>query len=177
MLRLIVLALLLGPLAVQAQVYKTTDEHGNVVFTDTPPANSESSERIEIRQPNTAPPPEARPEPTEEVSDSEPVEAAPTTVAIVSPANETSIPMGPGNFDVEAEVSPELRDGEYLQLTVGGIPWGEPQRATRWELTNIFRGAQDLTVSVVDEDGETLVTSSPVRVFVHRPSINFRNRN
>lgn len=177
MLRLIVLALLLWPLAAQAQVYKTTDEHGNVVFTDTPPADTESSERIEIRQPNTTPPPDARPYPEPPPAETVEPESEPVSVAIVSPANETSFPMGPGNFDVEAEVSPELGEDEYLQLTVGGIPWGEPQRNTRWELTNIFRGAQDLTVSVVDANGETLVTSSPIRVFVHRPSINFRNRN
>jgi hypothetical protein len=53
-----------------------------------------------------------------------------------------------------------------------GTPWGEPQQATTWNLTNVFRGAHDITVAVVDEEGQQLANSEPVRVYVLRPSIN-----
>ena len=84
--------------------------------------------------------------------------------------------MGPGNFAVDAKIAPALGSGESLQLYIDGIPWGNPQRETSWALTNIFRGAHDLTVAVIDGDGEQLASSDPIRVFVHRPSVNFRNR-
>ena len=103
-------------------------------------------------------------------------EAAPLSVSIVNPAPETSIPMGPGNFSVDAKVAPGLGSDESLQLYIDSIPWGDPQRETSWALTNIFRGAHDLTVAVINGDGEQLANSDPIRVFVHRPSVNFRNR-
>jgi hypothetical protein len=80
--------------------------------------------------------------------------------------------MGPGNFSVSASVRPSLVDGTLLQLYMDGTPWGDAQRETTWSLTNVFRGAHDITVAVVDEDGEQLTTSAPVRVYVLRPSIN-----
>jgi len=150
-----------------AQVYRTTDAEGNVVFTDKPPADT-AAEPVEIPPTNTSapPPPRVVPPPAEE----EP--AAPvTTVTIVAPAHETSIPMGPGNFSVSAEVRPSLDDGEALQLFLDGEPRGEPQQGGNWDLTNVFRGAHELTVQVVDADGETVAQSQAVTVYVFRPSV------
>lgn len=175
--RLLLLALLLFPLGSLAQaVYRTTDAQGNAVFTDTPPANATAADRIEIRPTNTAPPPEVLTPPPAPVDTTE-AEVVSYTVTITSPANETSFPMGPGNFSVSAEVSPALRQDESLQLFIDGTPREEPQLTTTWDLTNVFRGQHDLTVGVIDGSGETISLSEPVRVFVHRPSTNFANRN
>jgi len=174
MLRKLLFAMLLTSMAVSAQIYRTTDEQGNVVFTDTPPAGSGPAETVELQQINTTPAPPTRTAPQAEQQPEE--EAAPLSVSIVSPAPETSIPMGPGNFTVDAKVAPGLGSGESLQLYIDSIPWGGPQRETTWALTNIFRGAHDLSVAVINDEGEQLASSDPVRVFVHRPSVNFRNR-
>ena len=174
MLRKLLFAMLLTSMAVSAQIYRTTDEQGNVVFTDTPPAGSGPAETVELQQINTTPAPPTRTAPQAEQQPEE--EAAPLSVSIVSPAPETSIPMGPGNFTVDAKVAPGLGSGESLQLYIDSIPWGGPQRETTWALTNIFRGAHDLSVAVINSEGEQLASSDPVRVFVHRPSVNFRNR-
>ena len=166
--RTLLLTTLLFAFTANAQIYKTTDEDGNVVFTDSPPADSASTQKIEVRQPNTtpAPAPQAAPAPA-----SEPAEQEPTNyeVAITAPANETTIPNGPGNFSVSASVSPTLHSEHSLQLFMDGSPWGDPQRGARWNLTNVFRGQHDLTVGVLDSDGETLALSEPVRVYVFRP--------
>ena len=150
-----------------AQVYRHVDEHGNVTFTDQPPPDAE---RVEIREPNTlaAPPvieraPEASPEP-------QPVEYE---VTITAPAPETAIPRGPGNFSVSASVTPGLNSGYQLQLLIDGAEEGEPQRATNWALTNVFRGARQLEVIVIDERGKELARSPAVTVYVFRPSSNF----
>ncbi len=177
MTRLLLLALLAFPLASLAQtVYRTTDAHGNVVFTDTPPANATQANRIEIRPTNTARPPEVPAPPVPEETPE--VEAAVEAyrVAITNPANETSFPMGPGNFSVSATVNPALRKGDSLQLFMDGTPRGEPQPGASWDLTNVFRGRHDLTVGVIGPAGETIILSDPVTVFVFRPSTNFTNR-
>lgn len=169
--------LCLLPLIASAQIYKTTDEHGNVVYTDKPPASEGiTTEQVELEPTNTAPPPPDIPSfiPAAPASD----EGGPGyNVSITSPANETTIPMGPGNFSVGATLQPRLQPGHKLQLDIDGETRGEPQTSRSWALTNIFRGAHQLTVRVVDEAGATVATSPPVTVYVHRPSINFRNRN
>ena len=164
------------PLTVAAQIYKTTDEDGNIVYTDKPSASGNTTEKVELNPTNTAPPPPevSRPEP--EIVKEEPEQES-YTVVIDTPANETTIPMGPGNFLVSAGINPPPKGGENLQLHVDGTPWGEPQASASWDLKNVFRGAHDLTVSVLDSKGEPLVTSPPIRVFVLRPSINNKNRN
>tara|TARA_R110002110_G_scaffold205066_7_gene417179 strand:- start:324558 stop:325079 length:522 start_codon:yes stop_codon:yes gene_type:complete len=167
-------ALLLVPLLATAQIYKTTDEDGNVLFTDSP--GGATTEKIELPSTNTTAPPPAGVIPPPEPAPSE-EEARQYEVTITSPDNETTIPMGPGNFSVSAAVTPRLIEGAQLQLLMDGEAQGEPQASGNWDLTNVFRGAHDLTVAVVDGSGERVAQSDPVRVYVLRPSVNFKNRN
>jgi Domain of unknown function (DUF4124)/Penicillin-Binding Protein C-terminus Family len=171
--RLLLLALLLLPLTGLTQnIYRTTDAEGNVVFTDSPPANATPADRVEIRPTNTVQPPQIPPRPASENSSNVEAEVASYTLTITEPANETTFPMGPGNFSVNVNVSPALSSAENLQLFVDGAPQGEPQSASTWSLTNVNRGQHDLTVGVIDDSGKTLAISPPVRVFVMRPSVN-----
>ncbi|MEH6635489.1 MAG: DUF4124 domain-containing protein [Halioglobus sp.] len=184
MFRLPLLAVLFSLLAcfsgsTTAQIYRTTDEQGNVVFTDKPAASSSSTERVEIQPTNTTPAIQSRPDPVSEPAsdaDEENTGDLALSVKIVAPADETSLPMGPGNFSVSAQVKPALEADAVLQLYIDGIPWGKPQQGSSWALTNIFRGEHNLTVAVIDTEGKPLATSPPIRVFVHRPSLNFRAR-
>lgn len=179
MTRLLLLALIALPLAASAQIYRTVDENGNVVFSDTPPPEGASGEKVELQPINTTPPPEPRPDlAPREPEDEEPESAAlEYGVAITVPANETTFPMGPGNFSVSAVVRPALGADHRLQLYMDGTPRGDPQTVPSWALTNVFRGAHDITIAVLDAGGDHLAVSEPVRVYVLRPSINFRNRN
>lgn len=174
MLRILLLTLLLTPLAgIGQSIYRTTDKDGNVVYTDAPPAGTSASEEVKLPPTNTAPPPPDLPRP----ADPEPTEnAVAYEVAITSPANESTIAMGPGNFSVSASVKPDLRKGQALQLFMDGQAQGEPQTGTSWNLTNVFRGGHDLTVNLLDKEGQVLASSDAVRVYVLRPSINYPNR-
>lgn len=163
------IVLLALPALAQTSIYRTIDEDGNVVFTDAPPADSKRKiERIENPHINSMPPPEDI-EPLAKPADEPQDDGAAFEVVITDPANETTIPNGPGNFSVGATVSPALGSGHTLQLFMDGSPWGEPQRGARWNLTNVLRGQHDLTVGVIDTAGETLAMSEPVRVYVFRP--------
>ncbi|MCB1678231.1 MAG: DUF4124 domain-containing protein [Halioglobus sp.] len=175
---LVALLFLLPALGGAETLYKTTDRDGNVIFSDTPAPDGVVSEKITVREPNTAPPPPSMPAPSPEPK-SAAAEATAYSVAIIFPTDETTIPNGPGNFSVSAEVTPPLQDSDALQLYIDGIPWGEPQSVPSWSLTNIFRGEHSLKVAVIDTDNDDrhLAASAPIRVYVHRPSINFRNRD
>jgi hypothetical protein len=165
----LIFSLALGAAAV-GQVYRVVDEHGNVTYTDKPPKDAEP---VEIRQPNTTPPPntDLYPSPPPQPKDTE---SAGYEVTITAPANETIIPRGPGNFSVSASVTPALKSGHMLQLLLDGAPRQDPQSGGSWALTNVFRGEHNLTVAVIDKEGKQLSTSEPVKVFVFRPSSNFR---
>lgn len=168
MTKTIALLLLLGPLVASAQIYKTTDSEGNVSYTDQPPAGSSASEKIELRRLNTTPPPPDQPRPA---ATTEQAAAAEPAVSITEPAPETTIPMGPGDFTVTARAEPPLSGGEMLQLQMDGSNIGAPQAQGAWALSNIFRGAHELTVSRVNRDGKEIARSTTITVYVMRPSI------
>ncbi len=175
MTRLPLYALLLVPLFCTAQIYKTIDEDGNVSYSDLPAADG-ASEQVEVQHTNTAaPPPTVAPQRQPQATKEAPAAVSYQPV-ITAPANETTIPMGPGNFSVSARVEPPLEAGAALQLYVDGNPEGVPQDSANWALTNVFRGAHDLEVAVVDMNGEELARSAAVRVYVLRPSVNYKNR-
>lgn len=173
MFRILLLAAVLLPLhgIAQNSVYRTVDEHGNVVFTDTPPANGASSEPVDVRRTNITAPPENIYQPAKTAEEPTSDTTTPTKVTITQPANETTIALGPGNFQVVASVTPALKESEKLQLYVDAAPHAGPQTATTWALTNISRGPHDLTVQVVDGEGATVATSDAVRVYVLRPAL------
>ena len=155
-----------------AQVYKVTDPDKGVVFTDRPDSTPGSTvEEIELRTPNTAspPPPATRIRDQDRAQETE--QAAEPTVTISSPANETTIAMGPGNFSVSARVDPPLNRGETLRLLIDGQPHGAAQTGRSWFIEGALRGPHDLVVQRVGRNGGTLAVSDPVRVYVLRPSI------
>ncbi|MDG2046942.1 MAG: DUF4124 domain-containing protein [Halioglobus sp.] len=171
--------LLLMPLCGAADaIYRTTDAHGNAVFTDTPPPDGSVSEQVDLVPINTTPPPQAvfMPAPDRNTGEEQP-EALAYTVSISAPLDNTTIPLGPGNFSVTSTVSAALGANNSLQLFLDGAPEGEPQRATTWALTNVFPGQHDLTAAVIDGSGAILALSPAVRIFVLRTSSIRRNRN
>jgi len=157
----------------QSAVYKTTDKDGNVVFTDAPPANSTQSEKVDIQRVNTTPAPKISEDP--EPADVAPIAPDPKivqqVVTIATPRNGETIPMGPGNFSVNVKVKPQLIAGQTLQLFMDGVPYSDPQRNATWALMHVFRGEHELTVGIMNDNGEIISMSEPVTVFVLRPSV------
>jgi hypothetical protein len=152
-------------------IYKVTDKNGQITYTDVAPeAEGSIVEEVTVAEPNTAVPvpPEATP-----LDGTGPTEnTAPDYLTLISrPADGTTVPMGPGDFTVEAQASPALGAAERLQLTVDGTPFGVPQTSPRWQLNNIARGAHELQVMRLDDSGNTIDTSDISTVYVLRPSV------
>jgi hypothetical protein len=178
MIRLLLLLSLLLSAAAQANqpIYKSTDAQGNVVFTDKPPAEGTTREEVTLRRLNTQPAPDMSSSPAPRDVAPEAEESTARTVTITAPADQTVIPMGQGNFTVEASAQPPLAPGEKLVLQVDGAPVGDAQASGRWALTNVLRGGHNLTVVRLGANGAEVARSPTVHVQVMRP-FNIQNRN
>jgi hypothetical protein len=151
-------------------VYKVTDKDGNVTFTDTPPSDKEAvveAQTVHSLNTSAAVTPAPRYEPDAAVT--EPISYE---TLIMSPAEAATIPMGPGNFSVDAMVRPALSQGERVVLTLDGEPVGTPQRMPTWQLTNVYRGEHRLQVVRVNAEGARVNASSERTVYVMRPIAN-----
>ena len=147
------------------------DEEGTVTFTDTPPNDADAIvEPHSILGTNTTPAVTTAPENV--VKTDQPDAEASYVTRIVYPANESTIPMGPGDFVVEAKVYPSLDSEEQLILLVDGKAVGAPQSFPRWQLTNVFREAHRLQVVRVSETGGAQSQSIEHTLYVMRPTVN-----
>jgi len=160
-----------APFPALADIYQYKDKDGNVVFSDKPPskADAEGVEEVQLGTTNSAQPPPRMPSATVSREPEEP--RAKYSSTITSPADGSTIPMGPGNFAVTAVLSPPLNSNERALLKMDGEPVGEPQRGSSWQLRNVFRGEHQLTLERYSASGQLVDTSVPVTVYVMRPSI------
>lgn len=151
------------------QIYKSVDANGVVTFSDTPPIGSQVAVE-QIPSPTQTNSMQAvRIGPIEE-NDNEKSDVE-KNLSIVSPADNATIPMGAGIFDVVVNVSSELGDGESVELYLDDGRIGDAQTDLEWTLTYVVRGAHQIQAKWLSEDGTTLAISEPVTVFVLRPSI------
>ncbi len=150
-------------------VYRVTDEDGNVTFTDTPRGNGQVQVEAQTLNPTNTAKAVSTAEPIPEAG--EPSEPIRYDTRIVTPAENATIPMGPGNFTVEASLSPAMKGDERLSLLLDGEPVGAPQRIPIWQLTNVYRGAHQLRVVRLTGAGRQLDASGQRTVYVMRPIV------
>ena len=168
---LIVLAL---PLPLAAQVYKYTDEKGQVHYTDKPPTKGakpanlpplhtykplEASGASEAGGPATAEP--AKPA----------AAAGGFEVRIVSPVADQTNRDASGTLQVSVAVSPALPDGYMLAYYVDGAMNGDPTPSTSATLSEVERGQHSISAAVLDPDGVEVARSAPVTVFLRQPTV------
>ncbi len=152
-------------LPAQAEIYKTVDEHGNVVFTDIPPReDDENAEQIIIENPNSFAVDEAIPNANEWIVESEEGEEEEPpfsylALEIVSPADDEPVRENAGNITIVTNVNPRLQRGHVARLLMDGTVVQEGSRAS-FDLANVDRGTHTITVEIVDESGQVLIRSN-----------------
>jgi hypothetical protein len=161
-------AIILASAFSTAQLYKTTDEKGNTVFTDTPQAGVEVK-GIEVQQTNTVRPVEPLAQETAEVQETAAVEDEDyyTSLVIVNPANDTIFPNGLVPTPVTARITPELKPNHQLRLLLDGVAVSSGN-TSHFEIPMLNRGTQSLQVEVLDDD-KVLLKSEPVIIHGFRP--------
>lgn len=171
---LLILLLLIGNTA-HAEVYKRTNPDGSVEFTDVPSKQEEKPVPVNPMNTFKAPPaPALRSTPKPKASEDKKY----TAISITSPANEASIRNNAGNITVNVSLEPALQPGHKLVLLVDGTSKPASDDATKddgstpgnFELSNIDRGSHSLVAQVLNEEGETMISSTPVTVYLHRYS-------
>lgn len=162
---LLVLCLLASP-ASFAQIYKTVDKDGNVVYTDNPP--NDQAETVKLRELNTLPPEVQSHSRSNDRSDHE--EFIEYTVTIVSPKNEVVIPPGQRDLAVAISLNPSLHQDHLITYYIDGELVEETQ-STSIVIQDPPRGGRSITVEVINQQGDVLGASEPLTVNVIRPTV------
>jgi hypothetical protein len=167
--RLPILLLVLAS-GVHAEVYKSVNESGEVVYSDQPGPNAQRMKLPEL--PTYSPPP--IPSFSAGTSQTKPVAASPyKSVKIVVPENDATVRDNQGVVRVEVALDPPLmvQQGHKIQFYLNGEPHGMPVGTTSISFSNLDRGTYSLTSSVVNAEGAVLSSADPVVFHLHRESV------
>ncbi len=164
------LALLLMPaLPASAAIYSYIDEAGNRVFTDRP--GNHATEPVETRPSNRMPAqqtPEPAPPPTRVIKAPTPGYAV---LDLIQPEPDATIRNNAGELSVTATSDPGLHPGHRYRLLLDGAATGEPTEQPAFVLENVDRGTHQLTLEVIDAQGEPVQSSLPSTFHMMRTSL------
>lgn len=168
--RLLIMLLLAG--SAHAEVYKSINAEGEVVYSDT---RTQGAETLKLPAlPTYTPPPVTPSAPAAE----QPVEkAAYEDFVFVKPEDGATVRNNQGIINAELKLTPALRGrrNHRVQFYLDGEPYGEPVSSIRTTMSNVDRGEHSLTASVIDASGAALISADPVIVHLHRETINNPN--
>ncbi|MGH8119094.1 MAG: DUF4124 domain-containing protein [Gammaproteobacteria bacterium] len=148
-------------------VYRYVDEHGNVIYSDTPVAGAEKIRVDEIQtiHPGAVPKFQYTPPPKEV--------AAYSKLEIVSPENDSVVRTSEGPVTVSGVVEPglNLKAGHYFVLYLDG---NEVASGTspQFILSTMERGTYTLNLAVMDQSGNQVMSSPQVSFTIYQHSVS-----
>ena len=167
--RKLLILILFIPLISMANVYKWTDENGNVHFSD---HQIKGAEKVKLPELQT-------------FSDLPKIEAetahakAPSTdahgyqsIAIKQPEMNATIRNNTGIVAVNVSIEPQLEELHKVQLLLDGNPVGQPKPGTLFQLKDVKRGEHTVAARIVDQNGTTLLESEKVTIHLHWLNVN-----
>jgi hypothetical protein len=165
----ILIILVLLAFQAHAEVYKSINADGEVVYSDTP---TQGAERLTMPAlPTYTPPPVAAPgfTPKQAPEKSDYYKS----FAFVSPANEETVRNNLGILNIEVALTPALqgRLRHRVQFFLNDEPYGTPVGNTSLTISNLDRGEYTLSAAVVDTEGNTLISTGDIVVYMKRHSI------
>ena len=165
----ILIILVLIACQAHAEIYKSINADGEVVYSDTP---TQGSERLKMPAlPTYTPPPVAPPSftPTQAPEKKDYYES----FVFVSPANEDTVRNNLGILNIQVSVTPALlgRLRHRVQFFLNGEPYGTPVGNTSLTISNLDRGEYTLSAAIVDTDGNVLISTGDIVVHMKRHSI------
>ena len=146
----------------QAEVYKHTNEKGQVSFSD---QKSFGSREVSIPPVMTfkAAVPESSSEPAPATS-----KKVYQSLVVSSPLDESTIRDNQGNVDVSYTLKPELKRSDALELYLDG------KKEQGLSLSGIDRGEHRLYLQVINRAGDVLIKSESVVFYLHHHSKLFK---
>lgn len=165
--RVLLIILLATTYSAWADVYKTVDKDGRVIYSDSP--LSDKAEKVELREINTVP--RAEPLPGAHVDSVAPQEADINyKIDIISPRTDVTIPAGQRDLAIAVSLNPPLQNDHLLVYFLNGELL-EETTLNNIVVKDVPRGAHTLVVEAIDPNGQSLGTSAPVTVNVIRPVV------
>lgn len=165
-----------------AAVYQTEDDHGNLTFSDIPMPSSQeynfttslnhfnasNTTQAQLSDQASLAQPESSPTAASSTSGIPTDKLANYSISILSPADQTTF-QNQEPITVTVQLSPNLRQGDQIQLTVDGKPYQEPQASAIFLLNDLIRGTHQIQARVLTtEGGQSL--SQPITIYKHQPS-------
>jgi hypothetical protein len=171
----IVLLVLWAGLA-QAEVYKSTNADGEVIFSDQPSPGAEQVQLPEL--PTYSAPPLRTPGRTSGAGQKPAAQSLYQSMVFTTPEDDATVRNNLGALSATVSLQPELntRLGHRIQYYLDDVPQGTPVTTTSIGFTNLDRGSHRVSASVVDNQGNAIISSDTVIFHLHRESINFPGR-
>jgi hypothetical protein len=152
------------------EAYRWVDEDGVVHYSDRP---REGAEAFQLPSPNVAtlrvPKPSARSDDEQEKADEQDTGYA--SIEIVSPQAEETLWNIEGILNVSVALKPGLRPGHQLRAYFDGEM--RPVSGTNFQVQEVWRGAHNIQVEVVDATGRVMIRSRPNRFYVQQNTVAF----
>ena len=153
-----------------AQAYKWVDENGVVHYSDRPQPGAEVLDLP--RRPPPAAVPAARVTPQPDASEDAREEPDPgyESLEVASPGPEVTLWNIEGILDVSLNLQPALKPGHQIRVYFDG---GAPRTVsgTSFQIEEVYRGAHNIQVEVVDAAGQLMIRSEPSRFYVQQTTI------
>lgn len=152
-----------------ADIYKYRDANGNIVYSDTP---VEGAERVDIVVYNPATPGESlAPIETPDTPQNGSTSDEPITysLAITSPADDSTVPMGQETLSVNLALTPTAPVNIAYRLFANGAPVAQEKQGS-FVLEQLYRGELVLTAEAIDTEGNVIATATAITVHVKRAS-------
>jgi Domain of unknown function (DUF4124) len=163
---LVILVILACSIPTHAEIYKWTDSHGNVHFTDKP---HKGAKEVELPAVQTFSLPKV-PQPTE-TKEEETIARSYKKILITQPEDQATIRNNQGYVAVSVLLEPSLIEGDKIQLIFDGKPMGQPQTSSVFALNNVYRGTHTLAVKILNANDEQIGISQAVTFFMHRARV------
>lgn len=172
--------ILLLSFGAQAELFKWKDAEGNIIYSDQPPPGAKKEEHKvekESLPPIISTPALERPAASTSTSLSNNSQEEPdryTSLAIVSPENDTSVRQNAGNVSIKVAIEPYLFNerGDLLVIYMDGQEVSRG-RESSIQLIEVDRGTHVIGAEIVDASGNSIKTASPVTFTLHRHSVLF----
>ena len=152
-----------------AEVYRVINENGTVTYTDNPPAGNPSVESVNLPTINTQPAPNIPATAKKTAADEE--QTGYQKIAILTPAQGTTIPPGHQDVTVQIALTPALQTGHLIQLLFNGQHYGPPTISTTFKIDALARGEHSIKAHVLDNKYNIIGQSNSITIYVKRHSI------
>ncbi|MCU7842248.1 MAG: DUF4124 domain-containing protein [Candidatus Thiodiazotropha sp. (ex Monitilora ramsayi)] len=164
---LLLLILITWPLLAK-DVYKWTNESGEVVYSDT---YRDGAERIRVSGSRSSP--SSAPDTTEGSTSPESEVEGVTyqSFEVVQPENDQTIRSNEGTVNVGLALSPALAANHAIHVFLDGNRLEGEMKSTQFSLNNLNRGTHSLEVKVVDDKGNALTSAPAVNFHLRKASI------